>query len=83
MHTGIVLLYGDHFAPFCRLFHESWDIHTSVIDLDSLASFFLLSYVRLLSVSMDPMLSTEVHKVHSNKRLYYDGNIEFLYMVSI
>ena len=80
MHTGIVLLWRP-FCSFFRLFCESWDIRTSVIDLDSFASFFLPSCVRLLSVSMDLMLSTEVHELHSNKskyRLYYDGNIEFL-----
>ena len=63
-----------------KLLRENWDIRTSVID--SFATFFLLSYVRLLSVSMDLMLATLVHELHSNKsqyRLYYAGNIEFLH----
>ena len=66
------------FRLMFRLFHEHWDIRTSVID--SFASFILLSYVKILSVSMDLMLFTPVHELHSNKhhyRLYYAANIKF------
>ena len=62
------------FRLFFRLLREIWDIHTSMID--SFVSFFLLSYARLLSVSMHLMLATLVHELHSNKslyRLYYAG----------
>ena len=65
---------------FFRRFRDNWDIRTSVID--SFATFFLLSYVKILSTSIDLMLTTHVHKLHSNKpqyRLYYAGNIEFLH----
>ena len=68
------------FRLFFRHFHENWDIRTSVID--SFATFFLLSYVKILSTSTDLMLATHVHKLHSNKtqyRLYYAGNIEYLH----
>ena len=68
------------FRLFFRHFRENWDIRTSVID--SFATFFLLSYVKILSTSTDLMLATYVHKLHSNKtqyRLYYAGNIEFLH----
>jgi hypothetical protein len=67
------------FRLFFRHFRENWDIRTSVID--SFATFFLLSYVKILSTSTDMMLATRVHRLHSNKiqyRLYYAGNIEFL-----
>jgi hypothetical protein len=67
------------FRLFFRYFRENWDIRTSVID--SFATFFLLSYVKILSTSIDLMLATRVHRLHSNKtqyRLYYAGNIEFL-----
>ena len=87
---SLIKLYDDNiwcivliWKPFCfffRLFRESWDIRTSVID--SFASFFLLSFVRLLSVSIDLMLATNVYELHSNEsqyRLYYAGNIEFLH----
>ena len=68
------------FHLFFRRFRDNWDIRTSVID--SFATFFLLSYVKILSTSIDLMLTTHVHKLHSNKtqyRLYYAGNIEFLH----
>ena len=65
---------------FFRRFRDNWDIRTSVID--SFATFFLLSYVKILSTTIDLMLTTHVHKLHSNKTLsidYYAGNIEFLH----
>ena len=68
------------FRLFFRYFRENWDIRTSVID--SFATFFLLSYVKILSTSTDMMLATPVHRLHSKKihyRLYYAGNIKFLY----
>ena len=68
------------FRLFFRYFRENWDIRTSVID--SFATFFLLSYVKILSTSTDMMLATPVYRLHSKKihyRLYYAGNIKFLY----
>ena len=68
------------FRFFFRHFRESWNPRTSVID--SFATFFLLSYVKVLSVSADLMLATHVYKLHSKRsqyRLYYAGNIEFLH----
>ena len=61
-----------------RLFHDNWDIRTSVID--SFATFFLLSFVKVLTVSTDLMFFTSVHELLSNKshyRLYYDANVQF------
>ena len=71
----IVLIWKPFHSVF-KLVRENWDIRTSVID--SFATFFLLSYVKILSVSTDLMLFTEVYKFNSNKtsyRLYYDSNI--------
>ena len=68
------------FRSFFRLLRENWDIKTSVID--SFATFILLSYVKILSTSIDMLLATHVHTLHSNKtqyRLYYAGNIKFLH----
>ena len=61
-----------------RQFRENWDIRTSVID--SFSTFFLLSYVKILSVCTDLIVSTPVHELYSNKthyRLYYDANVKF------
>ena len=68
--------------PFGRLFRllrEKWDIRTSVID--SFATFFLLSYVKVWSVSVDLMLFTPVYELNSNRthyRVYYDSNLLYL-----
>ena len=66
------------FHPLFHLFRDNWDIRTSVID--SFATFFLLSYVKILSVSTDLLVFTAVHELPANKthyRIYYDANIEF------
>ena len=60
-----------------RLFRENWDIRTSAID--SFATFFLLSYVKNLSMSENLMIFTSVHELNSKKshyRLYYAGNVK-------
>ena len=67
------------FRLIFRLFRENWDIRTSVID--SFATFFLLSYVKVMSVLTDLLLFTPVYELHSNKphyRVYYDSNVKFL-----
>ena len=54
--------------PFHKLltfFRKSWDIRTSVID--SFSTFFLLSYVKILSVSTDLLVPTKVYSLSSNK----------------
>ena len=62
-----------------RLIRKKWDIRTSVID--SFATFFLLSYVKIISVAIDLMLFTSVYELNSNRtyyRLFYDSSIKFL-----
>ena len=56
------------FRLIFRLFRENWDIRTSVID--SFATFFLLSYVKILSVSADLMTFTSVHELNSKGSHY-------------
>ena len=62
-------------APFKKvltIFRKSWDIHTSV--LDSFATFFLLSYNKILSITFDVLTPTKIYQLGSNKStfgLYY------------
>ena len=60
-------------------FRRQWDIKTSLIDV--FATFLLLSYVKLLSVSFDLLVSTRVYQINgralSNWYLYFDASIEF------
>ena len=47
---------------------QSWNIQTSIID--SFATFFLLSYVKILSVTVDLLAPTHIYKLGSNISLY-------------
>ncbi len=67
--------------PFGTLFgkmRKKWDIRTSVID--SFATFFLLSYVKILSATFDILVFTRVYKFNSTEtsyRLFYNPSIVF------
>ena len=69
--------------PFRKLlsnFRQSWDIRTSIID--SIATFFLLSYVKVLSVTADLLIPTEVYKLGLSKsqaelRVYYTPTVHY------
>ena len=68
------------FHFFFKLFRHNWDIQTSVID--SFATFFLLSYVKVLSVSTDLLAFTQVIELSSKEvqyRLYYSSNVNFFH----
>ena len=77
-NVRLVVFIWKPFRFIFRRFRENWDIRTSVID--SFSTFFLLSYVKILSVCADLMVSTPVHELHSNKThysLYYNANVKF------
>ena len=60
------------------VFRKSWDIRTSV--LDSFATFFLLSYNKVLSVTADVLIPTKIYQLGSNKSmfgLYYSPSISY------
>ena len=67
--------------PFRALltnFRQSMDIRTSVID--SFATFFLLSYVKILSITSDLLIPTQIYQLGSNKStfgLYYSPSIAY------
>ena len=59
-------------------FRKSWDIRTSVID--SFATFFLLSNIKILSVSSDLLVPTQIYQLGSNIStfgLYYTPSVEY------
>jgi hypothetical protein len=54
--------------PFNKVlatFRKSWDIRTSV--LDSFATFFLLSYIKILNVTTDVLIPTQIIQLSSEK----------------
>ena len=60
-------------------YRRQWDIRTSLVN--SFATFFLLSYVKFLSVFFDLLIPVYLYNVKgetiSDKYLYYDGTIEY------
>ena len=67
--------------PFNRCaehFRSQLDVRTSVVE--AFATFLLLSYVKLLSVSFDLLIPTHVYHVNGSlvgMYLYYDATIEY------
>ena len=85
---GIIELYDKNlpclvivWRPFHKvliMFRKTWNIRTSVID--SFATFFLLSYVKVLNVTADILVPTKIYKLGSNRStfgLYYSPTIEY------
>ena len=85
---GIIELYDKNFPclvivwrPFQKVltkFRNTWNIRTSVID--SFATFFLLSYVKVLNVTADILVPTKIYKLGSNRStfgLYYSPTIQY------
>ena len=70
----IIKLYDSHvhcmtvmwrpFRALLAMVRESMDIRTSIID--SFATFFLLSYIKVLSVTSDLLIPTRIYKLGSN-----------------
>ena len=66
------------FKKVLTIFQKSWDIYTSV--LDSFTTFFLLSYVKILSVTVDLLTPTRIYQLSSNISslgLYYSPSVPY------
>ena len=64
--------------PFRFLFSGNWDIHSSIIQ--TFATFLLLSYGKLLSVTFDLLIPTTLYNVKGEFigfYLYYDASYEY------
>ena len=67
--------------PFCRCvscLRSHCDVKTSIVG--AFATFFLLSYLRILSVSFDLLVPMNVHNMNGHtvgSFLYYDATIEY------
>ena len=69
------------FHKVLSIFRKRWDIRTSVID--SFATFLLLSYMKILSVTTDLLAPTQIYKLGSNRStygVYHSPNIEYFGM---
>ena len=66
------------FEKCCIIFRDKLESRTSIID--AFATFLLLSYVKLLSVSFDLLVPTQVFNATGHKiglYLYYDASVEY------
>ena len=68
------------FKAIFFLFKKNWNIRSSLID--SYATFFLLSNVKFLSVTLDLLIPTKVYELHNNSYnytwgLYYSGEMKY------
>ena len=66
------------FKKMLTVYQKSWNVRTSVVD--SFATFFLLSYSKILNVSTDLLLPTQIFKLGSNATmygLYYSPTISY------
>ena len=73
-----IVIMWKPFYKFLAFFKSSWDIHTSVID--SFATFFILSYMKVLCVSFDLLVPTQIYKLGSNRStlgLYYSPSVVY------
>ena len=80
----LIVLYDKNYRaatvmwrPFRFLFYllkSNWDIRTSLID--SYATFFLLSYVKFLTVSLDLLVPTKVYHLHGD---HYNHTLGLFY----
>ena len=66
------------FHKVLRVFRKSWDVRTSVID--SFSTFYLLSYMKINSVTTDLLAPTQIYELGSNITtfgLYYSPTVAY------
>ena len=74
----ITVYLWKHIENFLTSFEKNWSMHASMINVFS--TFFLLSYVKLLSVSFTLLMPTALYDIHGHKIgyfLYYDASIRY------
>ena len=68
----------EPFHKVLRAFCKSWDVRTSVID--SFSTFYLLSYMKINSVTTDLLVPTQIYELGSNITtlgLYYSPTVAY------
>ena len=76
----VIVIMWKPFKAIFFLFKKNWNIRSSLID--SYATFFLLSNVKFLSVTLDLLTPTKVYELHNNSYnytwgLYYSGEMKY------
>ena len=76
--VSVIAMAWRPFQALLAVFQESINVRTSIID--SFASFFLLSYTKILSVTSDLLIPTQIHQLGSNVStfgLYYSPTVVY------
>ena len=66
------------FQKFFMVFKQNWNFKTSLID--AFATFFFLSFNKVMSISFDILMPVQVYTAHSSKETwapYNDGSIDY------
>ena len=74
----IVVCLWKHAEHILSFFEKNWNMRASMVNVFS--TFFLLSYVKLLSVSFTLLIPTTLYDIHGHKIglfLYYDASIRY------
>lgn len=77
-NNRVIVFIWRPFRCVFLLFRRNWDTRTTV--LDAYATFFLLSFLKVLSVSFDLLVPIRVINLQNGKSshvLYYDGTIDY------
>ncbi len=77
-HVPVVVTIWKPFNKVLTTFRKSWDIRTSV--LDSFATFFLLSYIKILNVTTDILIPTRIFQLSSETSkfgVYYSPTVSY------
>ncbi len=66
------------FQSMISIFRKSWNVQTSLID--AFATFFLLSYIKIMNVSMDLLVPTRIYQLGLNTstlELFYSPTVTY------
>ena len=77
-NVRIVVILWRPFRCLFKLLRRNWDSKTTIID--AYATFFILSYAKILSVSADLLIPIRAHSLNNDSVtwvLYYDGSVDY------
>ena len=74
----IIVYFWKYLENILTFFEDNWSMHASMVNVFS--TCFLLSYVKLLSVSFTLLMPTTLYDIHGHRLgyfLYYDASIRY------
>ena len=77
-NVRVVVILWRPFRCLFKLLRRNWDSKTTIID--AYATFFILSYTKILSISVDLLIPMRAHSLNNDSVtwvLYYDGSVDY------